>query len=52
MSLQIDKYADQLRAFGEKWKVCELALFGSGLRDDIGSSSCLQSAPKGRHNVA
>ncbi len=30
---------DQIKAFCEKWKICEFSLFGSILRDDFGPES-------------
>lgn len=43
---------DKLRAFCEKWKISEFALFGSVLRDDFGSESDIDVlvtfAPDGR----
>ena len=37
--IQIDIPTDRVAAFCHKWKVAELALFGSVLRDDFGPDS-------------
>jgi len=37
--LHIDIPTDQIKAFCRKWKVKELSLFGSVLRDDFGPDS-------------
>ncbi len=39
MHTAIDIPDDQIAAFCEKWKVVELSLFGSVLRDDFGPGS-------------
>lgn len=38
-SVRIDIPYDEIRAFCKRWKVTELALFGSVLRDDFRSDS-------------
>lgn len=37
--LDLDIYAERLADFCRKWKVKELSLFGSALRDDFGPDS-------------
>ena len=37
--LRIDLPMDQIAALCEKWKITELAIFGSALRDDFGPDS-------------
>lgn len=39
MAVHIDLPQDEIAAFCERWKVSELALFGSVLRDDFGPDS-------------
>ena len=39
MSLQIPIDQAELKAFCQKWKITELSLFGSVLRDDFGPDS-------------
>ncbi|HLX61705.1 MAG TPA: nucleotidyltransferase family protein [Planctomycetota bacterium] len=39
MPFPIENYAEQLKQFCEKWKIAELALFGSALRDDFTPTS-------------
>ncbi len=39
MSLRIDTPRDQIAAFCGRWRVTELALFGSVLREDFGPDS-------------
>ncbi len=39
MSTRIDIPRDEIAAFCKRWKVTELALFGSVLRDDFGPDS-------------
>ena len=39
LSLKIDFSEKQIAAFCKRWKICELALFGSVLRDDFTSDS-------------
>lgn len=39
MSPNIKVKMDRIRAFCNKWKVVELSLFGSALRDDFGPES-------------
>ncbi len=37
--LDLAPYRDSLAAFARRWRVTELALFGSALRDDFGPES-------------
>lgn len=37
--LDLSPYRDALAAFARRWKVAELAVFGSALRDDFGPES-------------
>lgn len=39
MKLRLDPPRDQLVAFCRRWRITELALFGSVLRDDFGPDS-------------
>ena len=39
MNPRIDIPADKIAAFCERWRIVELALFGSALRDDFGPDS-------------
>lgn len=52
MKAPIDIPTQQIKAFCRKWKVQELALFGSILRDDFGSDSDIDAlisfAPEAR----
>ena len=41
MSLQVPLDRDALAAFCKKWRIRELSLFGSALRDDFGPESDL-----------
>lgn len=41
MNSQVKIDAEALAEFGRKWRIRELALFGSGLRDDFGPESDL-----------
>jgi hypothetical protein len=49
MPLQIDIPHDEIAAFCQRWRIRELAIFGSALRDDFRPDSDADvSAPPGR----
>jgi hypothetical protein len=49
MPLQIDIPHDEIAAFCQRWRIRELAIFGSALRDDFRPDSDVDvSAPPGR----
>lgn len=41
MNAKVQLNRDALKAFCGKWKICELSIFGSALRDDFGPDSDL-----------
>lgn len=55
MKARIEMPSDRIAAFCQRWKILELALFGSVLRDDFGPDSDIdvlaQFDPKARHTL-